>query len=110
MADVWVKSRIPRIISQLAVRERLVERTVGERIEARAKDRVPAESGKLRDAIHLESDEDGTYVVAGNGDVFYGHFVELGTVRTAAQPFLVPAVEETRAEVPAIGKAALRSL
>jgi HK97 gp10 family phage protein len=32
-------------------------------------------------------------VVAGDDDVFYGHFVENGTVKQPPRPFLIPALE-----------------
>lgn len=63
-------------------------------IAAGAKSRAPVDSGDLRDSIHVEHVDEGVYaVVAGDSDVFYGHMVENGTVRTPAHPFLVPAAE-----------------
>jgi hypothetical protein len=49
-------------------------------------------------------------VVAGNEDVFYGHIVEHGGAHSAAQPFMVPAAEDSRGEINSIGRRALRGL
>lgn len=80
-------------------------------VEQRAKQRVPVDTGKLRDAIHTDHEARGEYaVVAGNGDVFYGHIVEHGSVKTPARPFMVPAADETQPLVRRIGATHLRNL
>lgn len=88
-----LKSRLPQIIAELET-DQLKDGLVGGAgiIAAAAQDRVPVESGELRDAIHVD-DDDGVYVVAGDTDAFYGHMVEHGTTRTPPRPFLVPAAE-----------------
>lgn len=75
-----------------------------------AKERVPVESGDLRNAIHVEDIEDGYRVVGGSGDVFYGHFVEHGTVKLPARPFMAPAAEAVRNNIDSLVRAALRDL
>jgi HK97 gp10 family phage protein len=91
-----LKSRIPLIIAELddKVREGVVE--VAENIADGATERVPVDSGALRDAIHVETDENRVRVVAGNTEAFYGHIVEHGGVHTPARPFLIPAYEAER--------------
>lgn len=79
-------------------------------VVGRAKLRAPVETGALKAAIHSELTHNGYEVVAGNHDVFYGHLVEHGTHHSAAQPFLVPALEESRKDIIAIAKAKLRML
>jgi len=92
-------SRIPQIIAE--VRPDLIDGAteLAERIATGAKDRVPVETGALRDAIHVVVEDDSVAVVAGDSDAFYGHMVENGTVKAPAHPFLVPAFE---AELPSV--------
>lgn len=62
-------------------------------IAAIAKENAPVDTGELRDSVHVEKDGDNHAVVVG---VDYGAFVELGTSRMAAQPYLGPAAEKVR--------------
>jgi HK97 gp10 family phage protein len=63
------------------------------RIERGAKRGAPVDTGRLRSSIthSLERDVAGLVAVVGT-DVDYAPFVELGTSRAAAQPFLRPAL------------------
>jgi HK97 gp10 family phage protein len=104
------ESRLPRIAAKLAVEADAIARAGAEMVSVRAKARVPVRTGSLRDAIHIDHVGPGEYeVVAGNSNVFYGHIVEHGGVRSPAHPFLTPA-EESRGEIVSIGIAALRNL
>lgn len=77
-------------------------------IKGDAKERCPVNKkprkgyvgGRLRNSIHEEVDRSGLSgkVVAGNAEVYYGEFVERGTRRMRAQPYMGPAFE---AEMPA---------
>ena len=105
------KNEFPKIVASLAPKVGGAVHAGAKVIEARAKATVPVDEGDLRDAIHTERDgRMGARVVAGNASVFYGHLVEHGGAHSAAQPFLVPAVESSKAEVVALVNAALRSL
>lgn len=98
------KSRIPEIVAALPARVEAIELRTAERAAERARDKVPRATGALHDAIHIEKDEHGGYfVVAGNKTAFYGHIVEHGGMYTAPHPFMVPAAEETRAEIFELG-------
>jgi HK97 gp10 family phage protein len=104
-------SRFPAIIAKMPERLDAAARAVAEAAAEHARDRVPVDSGRLKAAIHVEREGSGEYaVIAGDHDAWYGHLVEFGTVRTAAHPFMVPAVDETRPTVRAIGQAALKDL
>jgi HK97 gp10 family phage protein len=105
-----LKNRFPQIIASLNPKVNAALRVGAEVVEQAAKERVPVQSGDLRDAIHVEDGDDGVYVVAGGGDVFYGHMVEFGTSHTSPRPFMVPAVEENRDTVAAVVAVALRTL
>lgn len=66
-----------------------------------AKDNAPVRTGALRDSIeileHAEDDEDGVRGSYGT-KIEYGGFVEHGTSRMRAQPFLEPTGESTLSE------------
>lgn len=104
------KSRLPEITAKLAVEMREAEVAAAQLIAQRAKARVPVDTGRLRDAIHVEHDDNGAAVIAGDAEAFYGHIVEHGGARQAAHPFLTPAVEESREEIVVLATALLRSL
>ena len=104
-------SKLPRIAASLVPKLDAAAASAAEIVAGRARDRVPVNTGRLRDAIHVERDGVSTYaVVAGDTEAFYGHIVEHGSVHTPAHPFLVPALEESRKEALAIAAAALRAL
>lgn len=105
-----LKSRLPQIALELEPRVTAAMKAGAEAVESEAKARVPVGSGDLRDAIHTEVDGDDVYVLAGDDSVFYGHFVEFGTVLTPARPFLVPALESRREQILGGVTAALRGL
>lgn len=88
-------SRIPEIMAELAEVKDSLDEPI-ERVAQGARERVPVETGTLRDAIHTEETKDGYGVIAGDTDAFYGHMVEFGTTHSAAHPFLLPAFEAER--------------
>lgn len=115
---VQMKSRLPEIMVKLSTYTGMTNREIAGAIAEGAKERVPVETGKLRNAIHveykggertgggLETAQLGTddwAVIAGDNEAFYGHFVEYGHHSAAgevpAHPFLTPAAE---AVVPSI--------
>lgn len=104
------RSRIPKITAEMLPALEAATGAAAELVAARAKERVPVDTGRLRDAIHVERDSGGFAVVAGDTEAFYGHIVEHGGVRTPAHPFLVPAVEESRDEAIELVALALRRL
>ena len=105
------QSRIPRIVAELAAKMDAGSRAAAELIAARAKDRAPVRTGKLKNAIHVERERAGEHaVVAGDRDVFYGHIVEHGGAHSAARPFLVPALEESRDDAVALARGLMADL
>ena len=108
---VTLKSRLPEITRELHTRVSEGTEAGAEIVVAKAKERVPVRSGRLRDAIHTEFKGSGDWnVVAGDREVFYGHMIEFGTTRAPAHPFLIPALEESRADIEKAVTIALRSL
>lgn len=69
---------------------------LGKGIERRAKLLVPKDTFALNDSIRSETRREGNRVVievtAGGGDVDYALYVEYGTSRMRAQPYLRPAM------------------
>jgi HK97 gp10 family phage protein len=88
--------------------------TIGLVVEGQAKLLCPVDQGRLRGSITVQSDVDGTnvsgaarasdkinspreeLVVHVGTAVEYGPYVEFGTVRSSAQPFLRPALDNAR--------------
>ena len=94
-----LRSRIPLIASELD--DKLIEGVadLAQRVADGAQERVPVDSGNLRDAIHVETNGMEVRVVAGSREAFYGHIVENGSVRQPPRPFLVPAFEALRPDL-----------
>ena len=68
---------------------------IGMRVERGAKQRCPVDTGRLRSSLthKVDRDDQGLSVRIGTG-VTYAPWVELGTSRTPAQPFLRPALAD----------------
>ena len=66
---------------------------IGMTAEGYAKQRCPVDTGRLRNSITNEPIPEEKAVIVGTA-VEYGPFVELGTSKQRAQPFLVPAVTQ----------------
>jgi len=63
-------------------------------VDRAAKQNCPVDTGRLRSSITNELGQDGEGLVATIGtNVEYAPYVELGTSKMAAQPFLLPALE-----------------
>jgi HK97 gp10 family phage protein len=105
-----LKSRIPRIAADLERLMEDVEERGAEAVKRDAKARVAVLTGNLRNRIHTDRQVEGTYVLGGDKEAWYGHLVEFGTTHSAAQPFLVPALEENRDNILADGRRTLRGL
>jgi HK97 gp10 family phage protein len=105
-----LKSRLPEIAAELVAKANAIPGAGAELVVAHAKDRVPVDTGRLRDAIHVEESEGGHMVVAGDKQAFYGHIVEHGSRNTPPHPFLIPAAEESRKEIEALALKAGKSL
>lgn len=64
-------------------------------IEERAKELAAVDTGEMRDSIHIEKgDTAGEYQVVASA--LHSVFVEFGTSKMAAQPFMIPAWRQIR--------------
>ena len=114
---------LDRITRGLGKNKRTVGRMLGLRVEARAKQKAPFDTTALRQSIYTVTQDSDDYrsasrvvdklregaetephptptgnVLANVGPcVEYAAYVELGTSKMAARPFLVPALEEETA-------------
>jgi HK97 gp10 family phage protein len=80
----------PDMMAQFqALGDQYVAETVLPKISDAAKRIVPVDTGVLHDHIHPEVTAEGMFVVA---DTDYAAFVEQGTSKMAAQPYLRPAM------------------
>jgi HK97 gp10 family phage protein len=98
-------AQIITIYNKLPSMAALLRKNVAKSTEDRANEGAdiarglcPVDTGALRDSIRVEKDEElGWSIVAGDGGaISYGQYVEFGTVKMAAQPFLTPASEQMR--------------
>lgn len=67
-------------------------------VETHMKGVVPVDTGHLRDSIKAEKAGDG-YTVGPRG-VEYAEYVEFGTSRSPAQPYVAPTIQWARQEGP----------
>jgi len=64
-------------------------------VEERAKEIVPVDTGELQESIHVEKgDSSGEYRVVASAA--HAKFVEYGTSKMAAQPYITPAWRQVR--------------
>ena len=84
-------------ISKLGVSEDRALAGLAAQATGYAKDRAPVDTGALKNSINFEKVGEGVYWVSDG--VEYGIYQELGTRFMAAQPFMVPAFEQTSKDI-----------
>ncbi len=91
-----VENRIPALIAAVEANARTTVKAHADKIASDARARAPVATGYLRSSIHAESVTAGkeAQIIVGAD---YGPFVEYGTYKMAAQPFLNPALEADKA-------------
>jgi HK97 gp10 family phage protein len=87
---------LDKITAEMQPKASFIVKQYGFAITGEAAKNAPVDTGALRNSITSESmmTDDLTFTV--QDGVNYGIFLELGTSRMAAQPFLLPAVEAWR--------------
>lgn len=94
--DAAFQAGLKRALARLALRTERDLVVLGLKVQNGARERCPVDTGRLRSSIvtsGLQRDGQGAYVEVGT-NVFYAGFVEFGTRRMAAQPYLRPALLE----------------
>jgi HK97 gp10 family phage protein len=80
------KANAPKMVEQTAYK-----------VEAFAKIKAPVDTGALMNSLNSEKIRDLSWNV--QDGVPYGIYQELGTYKMAAQPFLIPAVEQVEGQL-----------
>lgn len=86
---------IPELIAAVEVEAQRKAAETAKKIEVDAKARAPVKTGHLRSSIVAQSAGKEAFVAA---EAEYAAFVEFGTYKMAARPYLSPAVEANKAE------------
>lgn len=94
---IVVYNRIPQLIAAVEAVSKARPKEIADKIASSARSRAPVDTGYLRSSISSVSVEAGktAEVIVGAN---YGAYVEYGTYKMAAQPYLGPAVDEHEAE------------
>lgn len=88
-------TRLHRILARIA--PDVIDRGAkdwAEAVKDRAQEIVPVDTGALKASIHVEEAGRGSYQVVAS--THYAAFVEYGTHKMAAQPYLTPASRQVR--------------
>lgn len=95
MSVIVVYNHLPRVISVVIKDHGEIAHDVAKGMKNAAERYVPVLSGALKNSIHIEGGGDNFEVVArsieGGAPRDYAHFVEYGTSKMNAQPFMTPA-------------------
>lgn len=88
-------NRFPELSAQLQARAEQIVTKAAFDVEAEAKTVVPVDTGNLKNSIQTAKVEPLKAIVH-TGTVEYAEYVEYGTSRMAAQPYMTPAAEAVR--------------
>lgn len=84
--------KFPQIAAAMPERAGQVVRKASFDVEGQAKNRVPVDTGALKNSISTEFEDGGlTGIIAPHME--YAAYVEYGTKRMSAQPYMTPAAE-----------------
>lgn len=88
-------NHFPEIAAALPEKTKAVVAKAALDVEGNAKNTVPVDTGNLKSSISTEFENDGlTAIVAPHTE--YAAYVEFGTRRMTAQPYMTPAAERVR--------------
>lgn len=95
-AKIVIKyNRLPQIAEHLPEAVSAIVRKAAFDVEANAKAVVPVDTGKLKNSISSEFPTPTRAIIAPHTE--YAHFVEYGTRRQRAKPYMRPAAEKVKA-------------
>lgn len=92
------KSYRKEVDVKLKASEKAALTAIGAFVESEAKVRTPVDTGNLRDSITYRVNEGEKNVAIGT-NAEYAQWVEKGSSRSSAQPFLTPAVESNTSRI-----------
>lgn len=99
MSDIKLDTReMDRIIKQSGLKARQVVNRMAFQIQASAVPRAPYRTGALRGSAKVKPTQSDNGVATVGFYTDYAAFVEFGTYKMAARPYLMPAVEEVARE------------
>lgn len=104
--DIHVTDNSDKALEELQRKIEMALIAIGATAEGHAKDYCPVDTGRLRNSISNEHDEDSAYI---GTNVEYAAYVELGTSRRGAKPYLKPAVTQHTDEYKSLAKQAFES-
>lgn len=105
--DVKITDNSDKFLDALPEQIEQALTAIGLTAESYAKELCPVDTGRLRNSIThaVESGEKAVYI---GTNVEYAAFVELGTSRMKARPYLKPAATEHTAEYKSLAEQALK--
>ena len=100
-------NKLQQIGSNVGRLENKALKNAAEPVLEDAKANVPVRTGKLKKALkitNVKKKEGVKYILVGvdkgdNSEIFYGKFVEFGTSKRTAHPFLQPAYEKNKDDI-----------
>lgn len=104
--DIQFTDNADKALEELQRKIEMALIAIGATAESHAKDYCPVDTGRLRNSISNTRDDDSAYI---GSNVEYAAYVELGTSRRKAKPYLKPAVTQHTAEYKDLAKQALES-
>lgn len=105
--DVRITNNSGELLDALSEQIEQALTAIGLTAESYAKQECPVDTGRLRNSITnaVRVDEKAVYI---GSNVSYAAFVELGTSRMKARPYLKPAATEHTAEYKSLAEQALK--
>ncbi|APM39872.1 HK97-gp10 family putative phage morphogenesis protein [Clostridium kluyveri] len=99
-----ILNKLQRIGANISRLENKALKNAAEPVLQDAKANVPVRTGKLKKGLkitNVKKKEGVKYILVGvdrgdNSEIFYGKFVEFGTSKMSARPFLQPAYEKNK--------------
>lgn len=108
VANVTFESHLGEFLDAMPEQIEQALIAIGMMAETHAKEECPVDTGRLRNSITHEVDMNDQAAIIGS-NVEYAAYVELGTSRQKAQPYLRPAAENYGSEYKALVESALKS-
>ena len=104
--DIQFTDNADKALEELQRKMEMALTAIGAAAESHAKDYCPVDTGRLRNSISNTHDADSAYI---GSNVEYAAYVELGTSRRKAKPYLKPAVTQHTDEYKELAKQAFES-